>query len=178
MARYAPSMYPRERRYNPLIREQHMNVLGLKLHGGRILSALQLPWFSLLPPRGFGVLTTTGRKSGKQRRKCVRAIRQANSVYLVSIGGPDMLWLKNIQAKPKVTIRIHGGTFTGQARKLSDPTEIEHARTIYCDPVYPVDYMACVNWRKGRPTQARIKDLAQGWFNEGVSLVIELDASS
>ena len=31
--------------------------------GGRILSASQVPWFTLLPPDGFGVLTTTGRKT-------------------------------------------------------------------------------------------------------------------
>jgi len=28
--------------------------------GDRALSAPQLPWFTVLPPRGFGVITTTG----------------------------------------------------------------------------------------------------------------------
>jgi deazaflavin-dependent oxidoreductase (nitroreductase family) len=125
MARYTPSLYPRERRYNPFIREQKMTVLGVGLHGGRILSALELPWFILLPPRGFGVLTTIGRKSGKLRRKCVRATRCGDSVYLVSIGGPDIAWLKNIQANPNVFLRIPGGTFTGRARELTDPLEAE-----------------------------------------------------
>lgn len=175
MARYTPSMYPRERRYNPFIREQHINVLGLSLHGGRILSALELPWFSVLPPKGFGVLTTTGRKTGKQRRKCIRTIRRGDRVYIVSIGGPDMAWLKNIQANPNVTLRIAGGTFAGRARTLSDPLEREQALQAYCEPVHAVDYMACMNWRKGRPTRSRIKDLTRGWFEEGTPLVVELD---
>jgi deazaflavin-dependent oxidoreductase (nitroreductase family) len=176
MPRYTPSLYPRERRYNPFIREQHATVLGLSLHGGRVLSALELPWFSLVPPRGFGVLTTTGRKTGKRRRKCVRAIRRGNSVYIVSIGGPEMAWLKNIQANPNVSLRITGGTFAGRARKLSDPLETEQALKTYCEPVHAVDYMACLNWRKGLPTRSRIRDLTRGWFNEGVPLVVELQA--
>ncbi len=178
MARYTPSLYPRERRYNPFIREQHLTVLGHTINGGRILSALELPWFSFVPPKGFGVLTTTGRKTGKQRRKCIRAIRSGNSVYMVSIGGPDILWLKNLDANPNVTLRIRGGTFAGRARKLTDPLETEQAREAYCEPANAVDYMACMNWRKGRPTRSRIKDLTRGWFEEGIPLVVELDAQT
>jgi deazaflavin-dependent oxidoreductase (nitroreductase family) len=178
MARYTPSFYPRERRYNPFIREQHLTVLGHTINGGRVLSALELPWFSLLPPHNYGVLTTTGRKTGKRRRKCIRAIRRADSVYIVSIGGPDILWLKNLDANPNVTLRIRGGTFAGRVRKLTDPPEIEQAREAYCEPVDFVDYMACMNWRKGRPTRSRIRDLTRGWFNEGVPLVVELERSS
>src|ERR687895_1476960 len=59
------------------------NPLTTKLAGGRILSALQLPYFMLLPARGYGVLTTTGRRTGKKRRKCIRAIRDGDKVYLV-----------------------------------------------------------------------------------------------
>jgi deazaflavin-dependent oxidoreductase (nitroreductase family) len=176
MPRYTPSLYPRERRYNPFIREQKMTVLGLSFHGGRVLSALEVPWFSLMPPRGFGVLTTTGRKTGKQRRKCVRAIRSGSRVYIVSIGGLDTGWLKNAQANPDVSLRIRGGTFSGRVRELSDPLETEQARKAFCDPVHAVDYIACMNWRKGRPTRSRIKDLTRGWFEEGIPLVVELDA--
>ncbi len=176
MTRYTPSLYPRERRYNPFIRERKMTVLGVGLHGGRILSALELPWFTLLPPKGFGVLTTIGRKSGRPRRKCVRATRRGGSVYLVSIGGQDIAWLKNIHANPNVSLRIPGGTFTGRARELADSPEAEHAQSAYCGSVHAVDYLACMNWRKGRPTRSRIEDLTRGWWEEGVPLVIELGA--
>ncbi len=97
---------------------------------------------------------------------------------MVSIGGPDMAWLKNIQANPNVSLRIVGGRFAGRARKLSDPLEIEQARDAYCEPTNAVDYMACMNWRKGRPTRSRIKDLTRGWFEEGIPLVVELDAQT
>jgi deazaflavin-dependent oxidoreductase (nitroreductase family) len=173
--RYEPSLYPRERRYNPFIREREMTVLGLSIHGGQLLSALELPWFSLVPPRGYGVLTTTGRKTGQPRRKCVRAIRSANSVYIVSIAGAKAAWLRNIQANPTVTLRIRGGTFTGRARALSDPLEVERAKRVYCEPVHAVDYMACMNWRKGPPTPSKIRDLTRGWLEEGVPLVVELE---
>jgi hypothetical protein len=35
--------------------------------GGRILSVLMLPGFTLHPPAGYGVLTTIGRRTGKTR---------------------------------------------------------------------------------------------------------------
>ncbi len=42
----------------------------------------------LFPPSGFGVITTTGRSTGKPRRKCIRTIRRGDKVYAVSIGVP------------------------------------------------------------------------------------------
>ncbi len=69
-------------------------------------------------------------------------------------------------------------SFAGRARKLSDPLEIEQARDAYCEPTNAVDYVACMNWRKGRPTRSRVKDLTRGWFEEGIPLVVELDAQT
>ncbi len=165
--------YPRERPHNPLIRGKKTTVLGVSFHGGKALSAMQLPLFMLMPPKGFGVLTTTGRKTGKTRRKCVRAIRRGEHVYIVSIGGAKAAWLKNIQADPDVTVRIRGGTFKGRARELSDPADVEPAVTAYCKTVNAFDYAECALWRKGRPTRAKIEDLHRGWFREGIPLVVE-----
>jgi deazaflavin-dependent oxidoreductase (nitroreductase family) len=173
-SRYEPSLYPRERRLNPFIREQPLSVLGLELHGGRLLSALQRPWFSIAPPRGYGVLTTTGCRSGRQRRKCIRAIRRDEQVYIVSIAGAKAAWLTNIRADPHVTLRIRGGIFAGRARELIDPHEVERALAAYSGAVVAVDYLACTNWRKGRPTRSKIEDLTRGWFEEGAPLVVEL----
>jgi hypothetical protein len=64
-----PLGYISERRHNPFVRSASW---------ARVLSALMLPRFTIIPPAGFGVLTTTGRKTGKTRRKCVRAIRKGN----------------------------------------------------------------------------------------------------
>ena len=142
--------------------------------GGRALSALQLPFFALRPPAGFGVLTTTGRRTGKRRRKCVRAIRRGDRAFLVAIKG-STAWSKNALANPAVRLKIRGGTFTGRARPLKDPAERQEAREAYCETVNPFDYPACALWRRGRPTRATIKELHGSWFEQGLPLVVELE---
>jgi deazaflavin-dependent oxidoreductase (nitroreductase family) len=143
--------------------------------GGRILSALALPAFSLRPPSGYGVLTTTGRRTGKTRRKCIRAIRTGNRAYIVSILGAHGAWLKNIQADPNVRLRIRGGTFAGVARELREPADTEPARAAYCGTVTPGDYLACTVHLRGRPTRTKIKELTRTWFDQGTPLVIDLE---
>jgi deazaflavin-dependent oxidoreductase (nitroreductase family) len=153
-----------ERKHNPFIKSPA---------GGRALSALQLPIFLMRPPRGYAVLTTTGRKTGKVRRRCVRAIRRGDLVYVVAIKGTSQ-WVKNALANPAVRLRLSGGTFSGLARELSDVTESKVAREAYCESVHRFDYLTWINWRKGRATRAAISALLREWFDEGAPLVIEL----
>src|SRR5438067_2198119 len=103
---YTDGKYLPERRYNPFVRTAT---------GGRVLSAFQLPWFMIAPPPGFGVITVTGRKSGKRRRRCVRGILSGDRVFLVAIGGTHSAWLGNIRAHPRVDLRLHAGYFSGHA---------------------------------------------------------------
>jgi deazaflavin-dependent oxidoreductase (nitroreductase family) len=156
--------------------ERQRNLFLRSARGGRALSALQLPFFTLRPPSGFAVLTTTGRKTGKTRRKCVRAIRRGNKAYLVSIGGARSAWLKNLQANPTVRLRIPGGTFSGVARELHEPAEVREAMEAYCETVNRFDYLECANWRRGRPSRSKVKDLHRQWFERGTPLVVELEA--
>ena len=93
------SAYVAERKHNPFINSPA---------GGARLSALQEPLFRLMPPAGFGVLEMTGRKTGTTRRKCVRAIRRGNRVYLVSIR--PTAWLANVRANPDVRLPLTGAT--------------------------------------------------------------------
>jgi hypothetical protein len=58
--------------------------------GGQVLSALMLPAVLISPPGGYGVITTTGRKTGKQRRKCIRVIRRGDRAYLVQLVPPHV----------------------------------------------------------------------------------------
>jgi deazaflavin-dependent oxidoreductase (nitroreductase family) len=141
---YVEGRYVAERRRNPLVQTPT---------GGRILSAAMLPWFTLMPPKGCGVLTTTGRKTGKARRRCVRAIRRGDKAYLVAIGGEFNSWLKNLRANPSVRLRIRGGTYQGVARELRDPDERAEAKASYCEAVNPFDYLENRAHRKGRPTR-------------------------
>jgi deazaflavin-dependent oxidoreductase (nitroreductase family) len=153
-----------ERSHNPFLRSAT---------GGRILSALMLPRFMLRPPAGFGVLTTTGRKTGKVRRKCIRAVRDGDRVYIVSIR--SSAWLMNARANPHVRVRIRGGAFAAVAREPRDAGERRRAMEAYCGTVHRFDYMECLMWRRGRPTRAKIDELHRGWFREGTPLVLELD---
>jgi len=162
---YEQGHYVPERRGNRLVQTPS---------GGRFLSAVMLPWFTLLPPKGCGILTTTGRKTGKARPRCVRAIRRGDRAFIVAIGGESNRWLKNIRAKPEVRLRIRGGTFRGTARELRDPAERAEAEAAYCDDVNPFDFFENTAHRRGRPTRAKIVELHRAWFNGGVPLVIEL----
>lgn len=162
---YVEGRYVAERRRNPLVQTPT---------GGRILSASQLPLFKLRPPRGFGVLTTTGRRTGKKRSRCVRAIRRGERVFLVAIGGEHSAWLKNARANPNVRLRIPGGTYRGVARELRDPAERAEAKAAYCETINPFDYLENRAHRKGRPTREKIIKLHRTWFEGGVPLVIEL----
>jgi deazaflavin-dependent oxidoreductase (nitroreductase family) len=142
--------------------------------GGRILSALQMPFFMLLPPRGYGVITTTGRKTGKRRRKCVRAIRDGNNVYLVSLPGRYSAWFRNIEARPQVTLRMRGGTFEGVASEITDPGEYETGKAIYCAVVTFFDRFTYLAHRTGKPTAKRIRAMNERWYTVCIPMRIEL----
>jgi deazaflavin-dependent oxidoreductase (nitroreductase family) len=152
-----------ERSRNPFLRSSS---------GGRVLSALMLPGFTVLPPAGFGVLTTTGRRTGKTRRKCIRVVRRGDRAYVVSIRASA--WLKNVQANPEVRLRIRGGTFSGVVRELRETGERQQALDAYCGTVFPFDYAECAMWRRGRPTRVKIEELHRGWFDRGTPLVVDL----
>jgi deazaflavin-dependent oxidoreductase (nitroreductase family) len=112
---------------------------------GRILSALMFPLLRRAPQSGYGVLTTTGRKTGKSRPKCVRVVGIGDRAYLVALHPPHLTlanpaavqaWVHNIRANPNVGLRIGGGTFDGIAREITDEDEHERARVRPCAKPY------------------------------------------
>jgi deazaflavin-dependent oxidoreductase (nitroreductase family) len=152
---------------------------------GRALSAMMLPFFLVRPPAGYGVLTTTGRRTGKTRRKCVRVIRRADKAYILQLRPPQLAmarptataaWVWNIRANPNVKLRIRGGTFAGIARELEDPSELELAKDALCETVNLFDYGECDIHLRGLPTRAKIKDLHRYWFDTGIPLVVDMRA--
>ena len=46
--------------------------------GTRTLHAIHKPWFIVRLPHGVGVLTTTGRKTGKARRTYIKAVQDGD----------------------------------------------------------------------------------------------------
>jgi deazaflavin-dependent oxidoreductase (nitroreductase family) len=116
---------------------------------------MQLPLFALRPPRGYGILTTTGRRTGKKRRRCIRAIRDGDRVYIVAIKGARTGWQKNILANPNVQLRLPGGIHAGIARELRRTPGEQRARETYCQTVNRFDYPAFTLWRQGARLQQR-----------------------
>lgn len=162
---------PSKLRYVP---QRTGNPLVGSARGGRVLSALMLPLLLASPSATFGVITTTGRQTGRRRRKCVRVVRRAEQVFLVAIGGESTGWLKNIRANPHVQLRIQGGMFDGIARDPRDPDERGQARGIFCETIDAFDLVACALHQRGRPTYASVKDLHHKWFDRGTPLIVDL----
>jgi len=154
-----------ERTHNPFVKSKT---------GGRILSAFQLPLFVVRPPAGYGVLTTTGRQSGKTRRRCVRAVRRGDKAYIVAIKGTRTGWLRNVRANPNVRLRIRGGTLSGTARELLDASQRQAAMDAYCKAVSPFEHLEYRMWRSGRPTRSKIEELHRTWFERGTPLIVDL----
>jgi deazaflavin-dependent oxidoreductase (nitroreductase family) len=160
-ARYTPG-----RKKNPFVRSTQ---------GGRVLSAMMLPLLLAWPPRTYGVITTTGRRTGKARRKCVRVVRQENRAYLVAIPGERAAWLKNIRANPNVVLQLRGGTFRGIARDPRDAEEQARAREIFCATLAPFDHVAGALHEPGRPSKQKLEALHGKWFDIGTPLVVEIE---
>lgn len=165
---------PRRRLRNPFTKSRH---------GGRLLSTLMLPGFTVRAPHGFGVLTTTGRRTKKARSTCVRVARQGNKAYLVMLA-PAVLarprtdavsaWLWNIRGDPRVGIRLGGQRYAGIARELIDGAEIEQARRAYCQSINMFDYLEYIFHTRGWPTTAKIKQLHNCWFDAGIPLAVDI----
>ncbi len=158
----------------PQVTERKRNPFTSSAKGGQTLSALQLPFFLLRPPSAYAVLTTRGRKTGKTRRRCVRAVRRGETVYLVAIKGSAKTgWVKNALANSEVRLRLPEGSFSGRARLL-EAAERAEARNVYAGTVAAFDRLTYMNWRKGRPTEAAIQALTGTWFDEGFPIAIDV----
>jgi deazaflavin-dependent oxidoreductase (nitroreductase family) len=158
----------------PLAPGHNRSFLTTTASGGQLLSKLQAPLFLAFPPRGFGVLTTTGRKSGRARRTCVRAVRDGSTVYVVAIGGQRTGWLRNLSANPQLKLRIRGGTFRGVAREL-EHDEADRARKLYSSYTGLFEYLESLAHMPGRPRRQRLAEMHQHWFDTGSPIAVDLE---
>jgi deazaflavin-dependent oxidoreductase (nitroreductase family) len=141
---------------------------------GRMLSASQLPYFQLRPPHDYGILTTTGHKTGKRRSRCVRVVRRGDRAYVVAIGGTSTHWARNLLANPEVKLRLRDGRFSGRAREVL-PSERGEAREAYSADVHWFERLEWRVWRKDRFTPEKSRELHRHWFDSGASFVVELE---
>jgi deazaflavin-dependent oxidoreductase (nitroreductase family) len=141
----------------------------------RTLRAIHWPWFAIWMPTGVAALTTIGRKSGKQRTTFVRAYRDREKAYLVSIGGENALWLKNLRVNPKVTLRFRRNTLSGTAREPYDDAERQAIHDAFCGRTYPFDYAENMFHRKGLPSRIKIIELHEAWLEGGTTVTVDFD---
>ena len=66
------------------------------------------------------LLETTGRKSGEPRRTPLGGRLISNQFWLVSEFGDRSQYIRNIQADPRVRIRLHGRWRSGTAYLMPD----------------------------------------------------------
>jgi deazaflavin-dependent oxidoreductase (nitroreductase family) len=83
---------------------------------------------SKLSKEDYCYLTTTGRKSGLPREIEIWFGINGNSLYLLSGGGDESDWVKNLRANPNVTVRIAKHNFSGLARIVKEEKEETMAR--------------------------------------------------
>jgi deazaflavin-dependent oxidoreductase (nitroreductase family) len=114
---------------------------------------------STLKDEEYCYLTTTGRKSGKPHEIEIWFGMQGNMLYLLSGGGDDSDWVKNLRADPKVTVRIAKHVFSAEARVVQDKREESLAR-----PMLAAKYQG---WRMGK----KLSD----WARDALVVVIDLD---
>ena len=134
-----------------------------------------VPQFRVLPmPRGFVLLTVTGRRTGKRRRRPVRAIRRGDTFYAVAVLGERSDWLRNVRREPDVRVKVGMRTSDATAREVADPEERKAALELYVNEVVPYDYVDYPSVHWGWPTRRRIIDAHRQWAENGALVAIDL----
>jgi len=96
-----------------------------------------------LSRKDYCYLTTTGRVTGRLHEIEIWFGTSGDSIYLLSGGGRESDWVKNLLANPSVAVRIAERHFRGMARLVSDKSEDSMARQLLATKYY--------RWREGRP---------------------------
>jgi deazaflavin-dependent oxidoreductase (nitroreductase family) len=133
-------------------------------------------FFRLLPvPSGFALLTVTGRRTGKLRRRPIRALRDGKTLYGVAILGSRSDWLRNLRANPQAQARVGSKTRGMTMREIGDAAERQKAEEMYIETVVPYDYfdVALVDWTW--PSPARIRKSHREWLQHGTLVAIETE---
>jgi deazaflavin-dependent oxidoreductase (nitroreductase family) len=78
-------------------------------------------------------VTTTGRSSGRPHEIEIWFTEVGDALYLISGGGPDSDWVKNLVAEPAATVRVDDETFPVRARVPVHPGE---ERTVVVDRLH------------------------------------------
>jgi deazaflavin-dependent oxidoreductase (nitroreductase family) len=80
--------------------------------------------------RGWAIIETTGRKSGRPRRTAVGNGLQGDTFWIVAEHGRRAGYVRNIEADPRVRVNVRGRWHSGTARPLPDDDPHERQRRI------------------------------------------------
>ena len=83
-----------------------------------------------LPLPGIVILETTGRRSGQPRRIPVGKALEGDTLWVVAEHGRRAAYVRNIEAQPRVRVRIGRDWRTGTARVVPDDDPRERQRRI------------------------------------------------
>ena len=89
-----------------------------------------MPFDPSLAGESHCYLTTTGRVSGRPREIEIWFDLDGATLYLLSGGGDRSDWVKNLLARPEVTVRIGDTVLAGRARVVEDAAEDARARRL------------------------------------------------
>jgi deazaflavin-dependent oxidoreductase (nitroreductase family) len=88
---------------------------------------------SQLADEDYCYLTTTGRVSGRPHEIEIWFGAKGSSIYLLSGGGDQSDWVKNLLKDPHVTVRIARHYFNGLARLVKEEQEETSARYLLAE---------------------------------------------
>lgn len=91
----------------------------------------------------FCYVTTVGRVTGRPHTIEIWFGERDGILYLLSGGGDESDWVRNMRAEPKVSVRLGDQVRQGLARLVDDPKEEAGARRLLASKYQ--------GWREGRP---------------------------
>ena len=81
-----------------------------------------------IPLPGIAILETTGRKSGQPRRTPVGKAVEGDTLWVVAEHGHRAAWVRNIEANPRVRVRLGRRWRAATAHPLPDDDPRERQR--------------------------------------------------
>lgn len=91
----------------------------------------------------FAYVTTTGRVTGRPHEIEIWYGLRGSTLYLLSGGGNESDWVRNLSASPEATVRIGDHVWDATARRVTDRIEDEAARRMLASKYQ--------GWHEGEP---------------------------
>ena len=91
---------------------------------------VKLAWRLGIPPPGDALLETTGRRTGQPQRTPVCDGLEGETFWLVAQHGRRADYVRNIEANPRVRVKVRNCWRTGTAHVLDDDDPRERQRTL------------------------------------------------